>query len=158
MLRKKIFLLIFAAVMFFCFFSFTLASAETTKLKLRILPQDCAFDVIDVGTQQLLFLTPELCGVPPEVVPPPNVPNPTEPLPSIVNKPVELTVDQVEGGLDGPTQIIRWSVADPVLSSKEKFNPLFIPLLFVFVLCAFWFGIKKDSQKESSLHGRGERT
>jgi hypothetical protein len=49
--------------------------AETSELKLRILPQDCIFDVIDVGTQQLFFHTPEACGV----LIPPNQPAPNMP-------------------------------------------------------------------------------
>ncbi len=53
--------------------------AETTSLRVRILPQNCQFDVIDTGTQELLFYTPTLCGqidpifitaVPPSVVTP----------------------------------------------------------------------------------------
>jgi hypothetical protein len=44
------------------------AQAETTNLNLRILPQNCQYNVIDAGTQQLVFLTPEECGV----LPPPN--------------------------------------------------------------------------------------
>lgn len=45
-----------------------MVSAETTNLNIRILPQDCQYNVIDAGSQQLEFLTPEECGV----LPPPN--------------------------------------------------------------------------------------
>lgn len=53
--------------------------AETTSLRVRVLPQNCQFDVIDTGTQELLFYTPTLCGqidpifitaVPPSVITP----------------------------------------------------------------------------------------
>ena len=35
--------------------------AESVKYKVRILPKDCIFEVIDIGTQELRFLTPETC-------------------------------------------------------------------------------------------------
>lgn len=42
------------------------ASASTT-FKLRILPKDCIFTVLDVGSQTLFFITPKICEPPPPV-------------------------------------------------------------------------------------------
>ena len=44
-------------------FGNSLTQAEQTNLKVRILPIDCLFEVIDVGTQQLRYLTPETCPI-----------------------------------------------------------------------------------------------
>lgn len=49
-----------------------LVRAESTDLKVRILSKDCVFDIIDSGTQQLLYYTPEACGLPPDTVPAPT--------------------------------------------------------------------------------------
>jgi hypothetical protein len=39
--------------------------AASTDLNVRILPKDCIFDVVDTGTQELIYYTPEACGFPP---------------------------------------------------------------------------------------------
>lgn len=41
--------------------------AENTTFKQRILPKDCIFTVLDVGTQTLFFITPKICEPPPPV-------------------------------------------------------------------------------------------
>lgn len=66
---------IFTIFLLTCFLSVISQSvyAETFNSKLRILPIDCVFEVIDIGTQQLRFLTPETC--------------PSEPIPPVVEPP-----------------------------------------------------------------------
>lgn len=49
------------------------AYAETTTLRQQILPIDCIYEVIDVGTQKLRYLTPETCPIDPG---PPTVTDP----------------------------------------------------------------------------------
>lgn len=39
--------------------------AENTTYKQQILPIDCIYEVIDVGTQKLRYLTPETCPIDP---------------------------------------------------------------------------------------------
>lgn len=41
------------------------ARAENTTYKQQILPIDCVYEVIDVGTQKLRYLTPETCPIDP---------------------------------------------------------------------------------------------
>lgn len=55
-------------------FSSPFVRAEQTNLKVRILPIDCLFEVIDVGTQQLRYLTPETCPIDEIPTPPEEVP------------------------------------------------------------------------------------
>ena len=52
------------------------ALAEVTQFKQQILPIDCVYEVIDVGTQKLRYLTPETCPVDPG---PPVVTEPITP-------------------------------------------------------------------------------
>lgn len=57
----------------------SIASAEQTNYKQQILPIDCVYEVIDVGTQKLRYLTPETCPVdpgPPVITEPPTVTTP----------------------------------------------------------------------------------
>jgi hypothetical protein len=56
------------------------AGATNTDLNLKILPKDCVFDVVNVGTQELLYYTPEACGFPAEPETP--TPNPAVEVPS----------------------------------------------------------------------------
>jgi len=39
------------------------ASARDTELRINILPMDCVFEVINDGTQEIIYLTPDECGV-----------------------------------------------------------------------------------------------
>lgn len=58
-----------------CTFATGVVSAEQTKYKQQILPIDCVYEVIDVGTQKLRYLTPATCPVdpgPPVVTEPPT--------------------------------------------------------------------------------------
>lgn len=48
--------------------------AESSELKQQILPMDCVFEVVDVGTGELRFLTPDECGQ--IITPPAPVPTP----------------------------------------------------------------------------------
>jgi hypothetical protein len=41
------------------------AHAEQTRFKQQILPIDCVYEIIDVGTQTLRYLTPDTCPVDP---------------------------------------------------------------------------------------------
>jgi hypothetical protein len=43
----------------------SVAIAENTTYKQQILPIDCIYEVIDVGTQKLRYLTPETCPIDP---------------------------------------------------------------------------------------------
>ena len=52
----------------------TTVHAETTLFRQQILPIDCIYEVIDVGTQQLRYITPATCPVdpgPPVITEPP---------------------------------------------------------------------------------------
>jgi hypothetical protein len=58
-----------------------IATAEQTSYKQQILPIDCIYEVIDVGTQKLRYLTPETCPVdpgPPVITEPPTASSPDE--------------------------------------------------------------------------------
>jgi hypothetical protein len=39
-------------------------AAASSDLRVLILPKDCVFDVIDAGSQELIYYTPEKCGIP----------------------------------------------------------------------------------------------
>jgi len=84
-------------------FADPVVAADSTKLKLRVLPLNCIFDVIDVGTQELEFLTPEECGV--EVLKP------------IVKPQTPIQTDIIDSGLDENSQISFLPSAD---SEEEK--------------------------------------
>lgn len=48
--------------------------AETTNFRQQILPIDCIYEVVNAGTQQLRYITPETCPIdpgPPVVTEPP---------------------------------------------------------------------------------------
>ncbi len=54
--------------------------AVDTTLKQRILPLDCVFEIVNDGSNSIVYITPEACGV----VVDPHVPNPdpTDPSPT----------------------------------------------------------------------------
>lgn len=52
------------------------AAAESSKFSQQILPINCVFQVIDAGSQKLIYLTPAECG---QILPPPVPPTPTTP-------------------------------------------------------------------------------
>jgi hypothetical protein len=55
----------------------SMSIAETTTFTQQILPIDCIYEVIDVGTQKLRYITPETCPIdpgPPIVTEPPISP------------------------------------------------------------------------------------
>lgn len=43
----------------------SIAIAETTNFRQQVLPIDCIYEVINVGTQQLRYITPETCPIDP---------------------------------------------------------------------------------------------
>jgi hypothetical protein len=65
MMRKLIFgvSLITLSSLAIAIFAAPFARAEDSKFKQRILPMDCVFQVINVGTGTIQYLTPEECGV-----------------------------------------------------------------------------------------------
>lgn len=54
----------------------SVAVAETTNFRQQVLPIDCVYEVVNVGTQQLRYITPETCPIDPG---PPVVTEPVEP-------------------------------------------------------------------------------
>lgn len=78
----KYFILL-ATITMVLIFSSPFLGAEQTNLKVRILPIDCLFEVIDVGTQQLRYLTPETCPIDEIPISPeenPTIPTTTNPI------------------------------------------------------------------------------
>ena len=65
---------LFHLILALLFFS-NIASAETTNLKQQILPIDCIYEVVDVGSQKLRYITPETCPIDPG---PPVITVPTD--------------------------------------------------------------------------------
>jgi hypothetical protein len=66
-------ILINLAVIFLLLSNVTLA--ETTNFKQQILPIDCIYEVVDVGSQKLRYITPETCPIdpgPPVITVPPT--------------------------------------------------------------------------------------
>lgn len=69
------------------------AIAQSDNFSQRILPIDCVFQVVDTGTQQLIYLTPAKCGqilppappLPPVPPLPPQEPNAPPSKPSLTN-------------------------------------------------------------------------
>ncbi len=59
-MRRLAYLLIVATVQMSFIAS---AGAESSKLKQQILPINCIFEIVDYGTGEIRFLTPEECGV-----------------------------------------------------------------------------------------------
>lgn len=60
------------------------ALAETAKFKQQILPLECVFEIVDYGTGEIRFLTPEECG---QIIPQPQPPEKTpRRLPASSNK------------------------------------------------------------------------
>lgn len=64
------------------FMTSSLVFAETTTFKQQILPIDCIYEVIDVGTQKLRYITPETCPIDPG---PPIVTEPLNPVDNTSN-------------------------------------------------------------------------
>ncbi len=65
MLRRLLKILPF--LVFSVFFVAKASASSNPTFKLRILPKDCIFTVLDVGTQTLFFITPKICEPPPPV-------------------------------------------------------------------------------------------
>lgn len=87
-----------------------IVSAEQTTYKQQILPIDCVYEVIDVGTQKLRYLTPETCPVDPG---PPVI---TEP-------PIETTPDTVPDSnwtYYAPIEIIKPTQNTPLPNNDNE--------------------------------------
>jgi hypothetical protein len=101
------------------------ASAESTSYKQQILPIDCIFEVIDVGTQKLRYLTPETCPVDPgpPVITEPSGASPESPPVSnwvyspqiVIAPPKNETADTPKEEVKGSTEQIR----DIVYKNKD---------------------------------------
>lgn len=62
----------------------TAALAETTTFKQQILPINCVYEVVDTGTQQLRYVTPDTCPIDPG---PPVVTEPASPSSTVIAAP-----------------------------------------------------------------------
>ena len=111
--------------------------AETTDFRLRIMPQDCIYDVVDVGTQELYYYTPEECGVLPPLQPTPESPV-VEQTPVVVQRtrqPVNQTSEEA------PTASINLPILDAAIEIQWPIAWLLV-LLFavpVFIRSIFRF-------------------
>ncbi len=77
---KNLLLCLFLLGCLLPFFGGAVARAESTDLTVKILPQDCLFETINDGTNEIRYLTPEACG---EIIPAPQPqPQPSQTSPS----------------------------------------------------------------------------
>lgn len=78
MLKRSLLVILFVAISIFT--AGKVYASSDTNFKLRILPKDCIFTVLDVGTQTLFFITPKICEPPPPVTTSTNLGLPLESL------------------------------------------------------------------------------
>ena len=115
------------------------AIAENTTYKQQILPIDCVYEVIDVGTQKLRYLTPETCPIDPG---PPVITEPSgeTPIntsdtnwvyiaPIAIAPPENVSTETDKGEVQGSTE----EIIDIVIKNRDS-------IVILALLCAGWIG------------------
>jgi hypothetical protein len=129
----------------------TIAYAETTSYKQQILPIDCVYEVIDVGTQKLRYLTPETCPVDPG---PPVITEPSGESPDTtagsnwvyiapiqIAPPEQNAPDNLKEEVKGSTEQIR----DIVYKNKDS-------MLIVALIALLWAATIIVLKRRNILH------
>lgn len=115
----------------------TVVKAENTSYKQQILPIDCVYEVIDVGTQKLRYLTPETCPIDPG---PPVITEPSGETPDttpgtkwVYVAPIEIAPPE-DSASDTPKEEVKGvteQIRDIVYKNKDgMFIVAFITLLW----------------------------
>lgn len=134
--------------------------AETTTFKQQILPIDCVYEVIDVGTQKLRYITPESCPIdpgPPIVTEPPTTPvtpvSPAQPTQTttrwVYNPPIAIVPSTAQpsnpdSSQDNQVQGAIVAIRDAIVQNADSF------MLLLFIVGMWWLllvAIKKSNAR-----------
>lgn len=94
------------------------SAAKQPSLTQQILPLNCIFNVVDQGTQELVYLTPEECG---QAVPPVDPPTPTDPSqPQLLILPIKPSTPAYPPGSGSG---VWWLGSVPSASNRPLISP-----------------------------------
>jgi hypothetical protein len=139
----KVFVLFIGALGALYVINSPLALAEQSQFKVKILPMNCLFDVVDDGSNEITYLTPEACDqADAATVPlPPSESNPSPTTPSLVSQAGERVAEPDTPPSDAPDE--QPIVFDPLealtkigdmLASNQFYVSMMVAMLFPMVL------------------------